>query len=215
VPDLDISIPLSSRRRERAQLVQKFQHAVPAVALLTAGAQGLMRHEHGFALGLAVGELAVSLLLLRSLVKAIRAVRLPHHAEHHHHGIDWFDVFAAGVLTAEVLEHWHTHHHVQRPTILLAAVTLLLGLSHGRLAAYTARRRVLRIDENGILVRGRPFRRFYAPWQDIERIDLDDGKARIVTRGGRERRIDLDDLHNGPKVRDALLAAQERVEPRA
>jgi hypothetical protein len=214
-PATDISVPLVSLRHdERAQLVQKFQHAVPAVMLLGAGVQGLMHGEQGFAFWLAVGELAVSGLLLRTLAKEIAAARRPRHGSHaphagHHHGVDWFDIFAAGVLTAEALEHWHVHHHLPRPTLLTAAVTLALGLFHGRLAAH---RRVLRIDAAGIRIRGRSFfRRFSASWQDIERIDLEEGKARIVLHSGRERRLHLKDFPNAPEVRDALRAAQERL----
>jgi hypothetical protein len=85
-------------------------------------------------------------------------------------------------------------------------VTLVLGLFHGRIAARLARRRVLHIDAVGIRVRSR-FRQFFAPWSDIERIDLEDRTARIVARGGRERRIDLADLPNGPEVREALREA--------
>jgi PH (Pleckstrin Homology) domain-containing protein len=213
-PAAEVSLPLVSLRRERAKLLQKFQHAVPAVTLLGAGVHGLMQREHGFAFALAVGELAVSFLLLRMLMKDLAAARRRHHE--HHQAVDWFDVFAAGVLTAEALEHWHTHHHLPRPTLLMAAVTLALGLLHGRLAVVAARRRMLRIDAAGIRIRGRFFRRFFAPWPDIERIDLDARKARIVVRDGRERRINLRDLSNAPQVRQALLAAQERLgEPAA
>jgi hypothetical protein len=228
VPDLtesgapDLSIPLVSIRRQRAQRVQKLQHAVPAVALLVAGAQGLLHGERGFALALAVFEIGVSALLLRSLVKELREALHPHHAGHGSHGVDWFDFFAAGVLTAEALEHWHIHHHLPRPTLLLAAVTLLLGLFHGRVAARAARRRHLRIDAAGIRIRGRFFRRFFASWTDLERIDLDapgdpgdpGGRwAHIVARDGRKRRIDLADLRNAQEVRDALLAAREHLTP--
>lgn len=214
-----VSIPLRSRRRERAQLVQKLQHAIPAVPLLLAGLRGIQQGERGFALGLAIGELVVSALLLRTLVKEIASLRRPHvetgHGGHGAHAVDWFDILAAGVLTAEALERWHLHHHVARPTILLAVITLALGLFHGRIAAITSRRRALRMDADGIRVGGRFFRgvfyRFAASWPDIERIELDDKKARIVARDGRERRIDLTDLRNAGEVRAALLAAQERL----
>jgi hypothetical protein len=60
-------------------------------------------------------------------------------------------------------------------------------------------------------VRGRFFRRFAASWADLESIDLDDRRAQIVARGGRRRRINLKDLRNAEEVRDALLAARERL----
>ena len=72
-------------------------------------------------------------------------------------------------------------------------------------------RRSLRIDAFGLQVRRRPFPRFSVSWPDIERIDLDDRWARVVARGGRQRRINLADLRNAEEVRAALLAAKQRL----
>ena len=150
----------------------------------------------------------MSVLLLRTLAKDFAAVRKPHGGHHDSHGgVDWFDVFAAGVLTAEALEHWHTHHHLPRPTVLLAAVTLTPGLLHGRIA----RRRMLHIHDDGIRVGRRFFRKFAAPWQEIERIDMDDKHAHIILRSGRTWRTKLKGLPNAPEVRAALLTARSRI----
>ncbi|HEX3531232.1 MAG TPA: hypothetical protein VH988_29580 [Thermoanaerobaculia bacterium] len=214
-PAAHVLLPLVTRRRQRGQWFQKLQHAIPAAALLMTGAQGILHGEHGFALGLAIGEVVMSALLLRTLVKDFAEVRQPHgaaHAGHHaghggHGGIDWFDVFVAGVLSVEALEHWHTHHRVPGPTVLLAAVTLTLGLLHGRIA----RRRMLRINDDGIRIGRRFFRQFDAPWKDIDRIDLDDKQACIVLHSGRNWRIKLTSLPNAADIRAALLAARSRL----
>jgi hypothetical protein len=128
------------------------------------------------------------------------------------HGEQGFGL-ALAVLTAEALEHWYTTHHLPRPMLLTAAITLALGLFHSQLSAALGPRRSLRIDEAGIRVRRRFCRAFVASWADLERIEVDAGKARIVARDGRERRIDLADLQNGADVRQALLAAQARLAP--
>jgi hypothetical protein len=219
----EVLIPLRSLRRERAQVFQKLQHAVPAAGLLLVGVQGILRHENGVELALSAVEIVVSVLLVRSLAKAFAANRRSRRAaaaghgapagHGHGHGVDWVDVLVASVLAVEALEHWHTHHHIQGPTILLALVTLGLGLFHGRLAARTAHRRSLQIGATGIQINRRFFRRFSASWQDLESIDVDERWARLVARGGRERRIDLKDLANGAEVRQALVAARERIAP--
>jgi hypothetical protein len=212
-----IQIPLLSRRRERGRFLQKFQHVIPAIPLLGAGIQGLMHGERGFALALAVAEIVTSALLLRSMVKEFAAFRKssrePHADEHAaHHAVDWFEIFAAGMLLVEALERWHLHPHLPRPMLLTALVTLALGLFHGRIAAFTSNRRSLRIDAEGIRIGGRfIFSRFFVGWPNIERIDLDDSKARILARNGRRRHIDLKDLRNGAEVREALLAARARL----
>lgn len=211
-----IRIPLLSRRRERSQLFQKLQHVIPAVPLLGAGLQGLMHGERGFALALSIAEIVTSALLLRSTVKELAAFRKsyrePHVHEHTaHHGVDWFEIFAAGVLTVEALERWHLHPHLPRPMFLTAAVTLALGLFHGRIAAFSSRRRSLRIDETGIRLGGRfLFSQHVFPWQDLASLEVDDREARLVARNGRKKRIDLKDLRNESAVREALLSARAR-----
>lgn len=209
-----VRLPLISKRRERGRFLQKLQHVVPAIPLLGAGIQGLLHGERGFALALAVAEIVTSALLLRSIVKEFAAFRKssrePHVEEHAaHHGVDWFEIFAAGMLFVEALERWHLHPHLPRPMLLTAVVTLALGLFHGRIAAFSSRRRSLRIDETGIRLGGRfIFSRHSFPWQDLASIEVDDRYARLVARGGRTRRIDLKDLRNESAVREALLSAQ-------
>jgi hypothetical protein len=212
-PDPIIEVPLFSKRRERGMLLQKLQHAIPAIPLLGAGIQRLMHGEQGFALALAVGEILMSVLLLRTIAKELAALRRPAQ-EHtaHHGGVDWFHIFAAGMLTVEVLEHWHTRHHLPRPMILTAIFSLALGLLHGRFAAFSKSRRSLRIDAAGIRFGGRfIFHQHFIPWTNLESIDLDDREARLVVRDGRQRRINLKDLRNASEVRQALLAARARL----
>src|SRR5688572_28482236 len=127
------TVPLRSKRRARAQALQKFQHAIPALPLLMAGLQAIRAGEHGFAFALAVFEIGTSVLLLGTMIREIREMRRPAApgVVHAHHGVDWVEVFAAGVLTAEVWEHWHLTHHIRRPAVLTAIFTLGLGLCHG------------------------------------------------------------------------------------
>lgn len=209
------TIPLISRRRERGKWFQKAQHAVPAVVLLNAGVRGLMEGQHGFGLALSIAEIAVSALLLRELVKEFAAARRPPAAHEQHHGVSWFEIFVAGVLTVEALERWHVHGHLPRPTLTMAVVTLFLGLFHGRLHGRRSKRRwTLHLDDAGLRLQTRAFGRpFIASWADVESIEADDREARIFARGGRERRLDLTDLANADQVRQALLASRERLAP--
>lgn len=207
------TIPLRSKRRERAQAVQKFQHAIPAVPLLMAGAQAIGGGEHGLALALGVFEIVTSVLLLGTVVREIRAMRRPKLEAHHaHHGVDWVHIFAASVLIAEVLEHWHLTGHIRRPTLLTAAVTLTLGLFHGRIERLSEGRRAMRIEDEGIHVGGKFFQTFRAKWEDVTSIHVGERFASIKTRDGRERKLDLSDLHGVEHVRGALADAQSRAE---
>ena len=206
------TIPLRSKRREKAQAFQKFQHAIPAVPLLMAGMQAIRNGEHGVALALGIFEIATSVALLGTVVWEIRAMRRPKaQTAHAHHGVDWVHIFAAAVLIAEVLEHYHLTHHIRRPTILTAIVTLGLGLGHGRLQRLSERRSALRVEDDEILIGGKFFRTFRARWADVTSIDVGEKYARITTQDGRQRKLNLSDLHGAEQVRTALADAQRRA----
>jgi hypothetical protein len=210
-----LTVPLKSKRREKAQALQKFQHAIPAIPLLFAGLQAIGGGEHGFARALGLFEIVTSALLLGTVVRAIRGMRraaaAAGHMPHAHHGVDWVHLFAAGVLIAEVLEHYHLTGHIRRPTVLTAIVTLGLGLAHGRLERLSERRRAMRVEDEGIHIGGRFFQTFRARWEEVTSIDVGERHASIKTRDGRERKLDLADLHGAEHVRGVLAEAQRRV----
>lgn len=208
----DLVVPLHSRRRRRGELVQKLNHAIPAAGLLTAAFQALNAGAHGVELALAVAEIVTSVVLLRLLVKSVREVRAPR-AAHAHHGVDWYDIWAAGMLLLEAAERYHLRHRLPAATLTTAAATLAIGLLHGRLAARNERRRSMRLTGDQLVIGGRnkfvkPFR---ARWDEIAEIRIDDREAAIRTHQGKTRRVNLADLENAPAVRDALDRAQARL----
>jgi hypothetical protein len=211
-----ISVPLRSRKRRRGLVAQKFQHVIPAFPLLLAGVQTFRHAPHGLPLVLAVFEIATSVLLLGTVVREVRSLRKADaHAGHSSHGVDWFHIFAAGVLLAEAAEHWHEAHHWKRPTLVTAGFTFLLGIFHGRIQAWGEDRRSLKIDEDGISVGRPPFGTFRAAWKDVKEIEVGPRYGTIHLRDGRRRRIDLHDCEQPAPVRDALAEAQARVVPNA
>ena len=204
-------VPLRSRRQQRAQIFQKIQHAVPASALLLQGLSTLGGDPHGFELTLGIVEVVAGALVALAMVRAIRIAARPQAHETHAHGIDWVDLAVAGVLAVEALEKWHTRHHIARPTILTAIVMVVLGLGHGRIARGVARRRTLRVGDDGLYIGSKPFRAFRATWGEIAAIDVGDRWAKVRTRNGRERRLDLSDLDDAPAVRRLLDVARTRA----
>jgi hypothetical protein len=210
-----LTVPLRSKRRERALLAQKIQHVVAGVMLLVAGLQALGEEHHGFPFALALFEIVSSALLIGSAVFAFKKARRPVDHEHlphlHHGGVDWMDIFAAGVLFAEVAEHWHLKHHIQRPAVLTAVTVLVLGLFHGRIARRAERRFTIRVGDDDLYVGGKPFRTLRSRWADLLSIDIGPRYATIKTRAGRERRLDLTDLEGATHVRAALAEAGRRL----
>ena len=209
-------VPLRSRRRERAIIVQKLQHAAPAVVLFGAGITALGEGAHGAELALAIVEIASSVLLMGSFVRAIRRARRPVNAAEHphsHHGVDWIDIFTAAVLFVEAWEHYHVTHHVKRPTIVLAITLLVIGLIHGRIVRRAERRFTLRVEDEGLYVGGKPFRSLRAKWDEIAAIDVAERWGTITLKNGRVRKLDLPDLEGSHHVRAALTEARLRLQP--
>jgi hypothetical protein len=214
VPDL--IVPLVSKRRERAKLFQKLQHVLPAGVLLMHGLDRLQTGADVASRVLGAAEAGTSLLVIATFVRSVRRRREAAHvsASHDaHHAVDWVDLFLGAMLAVEVWSHWHETGHLRRPTVLLAVTMVALGLFHGRLTAFTTRRRSLRIGASGLTVGGRFLGRWDADWAQIVRIDLDARYARIVRKDGRVRTIDLNDLANAGDVRLALEDARLRSAP--
>ena len=181
---------------------------------MIAGLDALRSHAEGLGLVLAIFEIGTSLLLLGTVVVEVRRLRAGAanaHAAHSSHGVDWFHIFAAAVMIVEIAEHYHLTHHWRRPTILLAIITLALGLLHGRVEAFSDRRRSLRLDDDGIYVGGKPWDSFRASWDDVESIDVGDRYGTIRAKGGRMRQIDLNDSEQPAPLRAALEEAATRV----
>jgi hypothetical protein len=206
----EITVPLVSRRRERVQLFQKLQHAVPAPVLFGDGIHRVTAPAALWSTALGAAEIATSAVVMVALLRAIRRMRAGTGHAHHAHGIDWIDVFLGAMLLVEVLVHHHETGRIQRPTLLLGATMIALGLAHGWLLRNAARRRALRVSDDGISVGRKFFRRFSVRWPDIAEIHITDARAYVIARDGREHRFNFDDLVAPADIREALQAAQAR-----
>ena len=208
-------VPIRSRKREFAQVMQKLQHVVPAAPLLFQGVTRLQHEPHGWSLLLAVAEVGISVLVLGAFVRQLRSTRSREDEDHGHaaHGIDWIDVAIGLMLGIEVWAHWYETGHVKRPTVLMAVGIFAIGLLHGRIAARAGRRLALKIDDTGVAIGGRPFRNFTATWSELADVVIEPQRARLVRRDGKTREIDFQDLRNAADVRAALEGIRLRLAP--
>jgi hypothetical protein len=206
----EIAVPLRSRRRETALVVQKFQHVIPAPVLIQDGLHRLAEPASGVALALGAGEVAAGALVVGAFILAVRQAYRARKAPHVHLGVDWVDIFLGLMLLVEVLVHREETGHIRRPTLLLAATMLVFGILHGRIATRAVRHFTLRVDDDGVRAGARFFRTFKVRWADIAEIAVDDGSGRIVTRDGRRRTFAFGALAQPAEVRDALVAARTR-----
>lgn len=134
-----IANPKRERRRAVGRLVQKVQHALPALVLLQHGYDAVSHGAHGWHLALAVTQLVTAVVVIAAVIVAVRNLRRQMaggRTPHLHLGIDWLDIFLSGMLLVEVWTRYHDDGHIQRPTLLLAAIMLIVGLYGGRFAAW-------------------------------------------------------------------------------
>ena len=208
-------VPILSRRRDVAQLLQKLQHVVPAAALLFQGVTRLQHEPHGWSLLLAVGEVAISVLVVGAFVRQLRKARsthdVDHGAAHAAHGVDWVDLLIAVMLGIEVWAHWSESGHIKRPTVVMAIGIFAVALLHGKIAARASRRLSLKIDDAGISVGGKPFRNFKATWNELAAVEIEPAQARLVRKDGKVRTFDFADLRNAADVREALHGIRLRL----
>jgi hypothetical protein len=209
-------VPIRSRKREFAQVMQKLQHVVPAAPLLFQGVTRLRHEPHGWSLLLALAEVGISVLVIGTFGRQLRSMRNRPEDDHDHHaahGVDWIDVAIGVMLGIEVWAHWYETGHVKRPTVLMATGIFIIGLLHGRIAARAGRRLALKIDDVGVAIGGRPFRNFRAAWHELADVVIEPQQARLVRRDGKARAIDFRDLRNAADVRAALEGVRLRLLP--
>jgi len=223
-----ISVPLRTRRQQKAQLAQKVQHAVPSFVLLGDGWARITGGEDGQGLLLGAVEVIAAGLVIGTVARGVIRIRsgtpkglpppteggaegLP--AEAHRakagHGVDWIDICIGGMLIVEAYMHYHETGRIKGPTLLLAAVMSGLGLFHGRMTAFAHKRRSMHVSADGISIPGRlPFMRITLPWADVAGVEIDGDTARIVANDGRSRLVDCTDAIDRDAVRQAILAAK-------
>lgn len=209
------AVAVRYRRVQRGQFAQKLQHALPSVIVLMDGVDHLQHDPYGASLALGIAEVGVSLAVIVTVVRGFRKLVKgggSTHEGHAQHGVDWIDICLGAMLLVEAYAKYHANGHVARPIILMAVVLLIIGVMHGRIAAGGARRLELRVDDDGISVPGRFFRRLTLPWSEVAEITVGPGKARVIATNGREQGLNLADAINADAIRQVLNEARERLE---
>ena len=186
------------------------------MVLLGDGLTRLGRGDTGAGFWLGLAEIAIGAVVIASFIRALRGAKQKAAEAHHgHHGPDWLDLFLGAMLVVEAVVHQHETGHLPRPTILMAAVMVVLGLAHGRIATAGERRRSLRVSDAGVSVGGRFFTRFVASWDQIADVRINEREAAVVTTDGRTRRFDLADIANLDEVQPVLEDMARRHRARA
>jgi uncharacterized membrane protein HdeD (DUF308 family) len=196
-------IYLEDKRREMAGWVQKLQHLIAGVPLFLVGLSKLTGEEAERPI--AILELAVALGVFTAFAVELRAAR--RHAAsggHAHSPVGWFDLAAGALLIFEAFHSPHVKPGYLRPQFLSGILTLIIGLSHGRLHSFHRRRHYLKLDDAGMEFRRAPFRRLTVPWTDLASVDLRKNEAILHRKDGRRHKIRLGRYRNIKALRQGL-----------
>ena len=203
-------IYFEDKRRERAQLGTKVQHALGGVPLLLSGIQNFREVAE---VPVALLEIGIAVVVLTAFIKEVRAVLRPNaHSGHGSHSVvGWFDLAAAVLLIFEAFHSPHQKAAYLRPQFLSGVVTLGLGLFHGKLHAYQKRKCYLELNDSGLHCRLNRFRRFFIPRQQLASIDVEPTRVVFRRTDGKRHTLPLSRLHNAEAVRAELVNYQRTL----
>ena len=191
-----VVVPLHSRRMERAETMMAGLDGVSALNLALEARERIARGGGAAALGWA--ELAVAAVLVAAAIAMLRG--RPHLGR-------FVSGLAGIVLLLDGLSRTYgPKGHPSWALTLNGVVLLVMTALAPRIAARRDAARVLRLDGNGISYRRNRFRRFAIPLSEIAGVAIDERAAVLRVRDGRERRIDLADLHTRAEAEAALRA---------
>lgn len=192
-------IVLRSKRAGRALAGAAGQHAATAVMLVGAGFDSL-DSGHG-PRWLAWASIAVGAALVVAVIREIRALRC--------HGVEPDALPIVDYLAVPLLVLEAVHKHEQGLRLIpwaygfIALATLARALAWRRLVRILR----LRLDEAGLDIRLRPFRRVRVAWADLASVERVAQGLRLRVRGEGERVVPLADLFNRREVEEAVLTA--------
>jgi hypothetical protein len=204
-----VTIYLQRKPRPIAEWLPKVQHLIGGVPLLLDGVAKLGEQAER---PMAIVEIAVATVVVAAFVKELRAHVRSH--GHVHDSFGWFDLAAGGLLIFEAFHGARTKPGYERPQFFSGMATIALGVFHARLLAFKARRRYLKLHENGLEFRINRFRRVSIAWNDLARLDLAGPTAVFHLKSGRCQKLRLSVWQNADEVRRNLgeHASAARVE---
>ncbi|MGY3087840.1 hypothetical protein ACVWYF_000866 [Hymenobacter sp. UYAg731] len=206
--------PLHHRRLAVRQRVKALNHLVPALVLV----QGAFEAFYGGTLSWIRGlEMAVGATYLVLLAREMRHLRC-HPTGTVHHGPEWLEVAAAGILALASYHSWHRHHEAELasgihrthylPWVYGVLALVYLGLAFG--AGRLARRQGLHFTEEGFWMRLLPISRVRrVQWADLQAVTIAPNATDLLLHprdGGPPQLLKLSPYHNGDTLRERLLA---------
>ncbi|MDQ2773222.1 MAG: hypothetical protein M3Y54_22280 [Bacteroidota bacterium] len=206
--------PLHHRRHAIRQRAKAFSHLFPALVLVQGAVEALSTGELEWVRGL---ELAVGLAYVGLLIRELRHLRR-HPTGAAHHGPEWLELAAAGILALEGYHIWHRHHEAELasgihrthylPWIYGGLTLVYVGLAFG--AGRLAARQGLHFTQEGFWMRLLPISRVRrVRWSDLQAVTVAPNATDLLLHpraGGPPQLLKLSAYHNGEVLRERILA---------
>jgi hypothetical protein len=203
-------IALKDRRMRMLNVQEWAGQGAAALALLTAGVDGLMGRSHAPA-WLWAADLAVGVFLLAAIGRELKAARRARGAPHHHAenggvGLGWVSLLGGAACFLEWGARALGGGKLFTPVLLTGVVNAAQGL----MAPYFERRRnakrSLHLSDAGVDIRLSAVQRFQAPWSQLASVVGDARGLLLTARDGRTCRLRARRYDNFAQVADAIAA---------
>ena len=136
-------------------------------------------------------------------VAALRELRGQGTSSH----IGWLNIAAGVALLTEWGVSISEGAKLVQPSLLAGALSLALGILHGKIQRVRRARRRIEIDDLGIRSWLNPFRRLRVEWSDLRSVSLEPDTIAFETTAGARRRLPLRRLNNADQVTAAIVDA--------
>lgn len=197
------TLPIVPRRAARLKRVQKAQHLLGALILLTAGYNHLQVGHHGV---LPLAEIAAALFLIGSVI--VERVRQRHRA--HGHALAWVELAGAVMVFVEAIAKLEQPHHLS--FYVLSFVQPLILLTFALFDAQIAAVPRLTADDEHFTMRTRLFFRTRLAWSEMRSWKVAGDAIEVTTRGGHTKRLSFGKLVDSAT---ALNWSRQQFERRA
>lgn len=183
----------------RLQLVQD----LGSVALLAPAAVERLRTGTSLALALALFEV---LAILLAVFSARDELRGKHESSRY---VDWTNLFVAGAMFMEYAYGISIGKKAFSPLFVTAIVILVLAFIRPRLLARRGRKRVMRIDDEHLMLVTSRWRRFVVQWADVVAVSETDKGLGFHLKDGTTRNLKLKRYANRTEITNAILGAPQ------
>lgn len=206
--------PLHHRRHAIRQRTKALSHLVPALVLVQGAVGALSSGALEWVRGL---ELAVGLAYVGLLIREMIHLRR-HPTGAVHHGPEWLELAAAGILALEGYHIWHRHHEAELagephrthylPWLYAALALVYVGLAFG--AGRLATRQGLHFTADGFWMRLLPISQVRrVQWADLQAVTIAPNATDLLLHprgGGLPQLLKLSPYHNAEVLRERIMA---------